>query len=77
MLVTKVPSTSIVSKWDPNPLVTNILQTIFFCIPQKKEMHTGLEWHDGDEKYWQFSFLGECLATIFGHFSFCVTDYKY
>jgi len=31
-----------------NSLVTNILQNIVFCAPQKKETHTGLERHDGE-----------------------------
>jgi len=28
-------------------LVTNILRNIFFCVQQKKEIHTGLEQHEG------------------------------
>jgi len=30
------------SQWGPS-LLTNILQNIFFCVQQKKEIHTGLE----------------------------------
>ncbi len=29
-----------------NCLLTNILQNIFFCVQQKKEIHTSLEQHD-------------------------------
>ncbi len=29
-------------------LVTNILQNIFFCVQQNKEIHTGLEQHEGE-----------------------------
>ncbi len=31
-----------------NCLVTHILQNIFFCVQQKKEMHTGLEQLEGE-----------------------------
>ncbi len=30
-----------------NCLVSNILQNTFFCIQQKKEIHTGLDPHEG------------------------------
>ncbi len=29
-------------------LVINILQNIFFCVQQKKEMHTVLEWPEDE-----------------------------
>jgi len=31
-----------------NCLVTNILQNIFICVQQKKEIHTGVEQHEGE-----------------------------
>ncbi len=31
-----------------NCLATNILQNIFYCFPQQKESHAGLEWHEGE-----------------------------
>ncbi len=31
-----------------NCLVTNILQNIFSCVQQKKQIHTGLEQHEGE-----------------------------
>ncbi len=31
-----------------NGLVSNILQNIFFCVPQKKVSHTGLEQREGE-----------------------------
>ncbi len=31
-----------------NCLVTNILQNILFYVPPKKEIHTGLEWHEAE-----------------------------
>ncbi len=42
-----------------NCLVTNILQSILFCVQQKKEMHTGLEQIGGDQMMTECSFLGE------------------
>ncbi len=42
---------------DINCLVTHILQNIFFYIPQKEEIHTGLEQLVNDND--NFSFLGE------------------
>ncbi len=30
-----------------NCLVTNILQNVFFCVQQKREIHMGLERHEG------------------------------
>jgi len=32
-----------------NCLVTNILQNIFLCVQQKKEIHTGLKQLDGND----------------------------
>ncbi len=32
-------------------------QNIFLCVQQKKEIHTGLEWHEGDEMMTKKSFL--------------------
>ncbi len=32
-----------------NCLITSILQNIFFYVQHKKETHTGLEWHEGEE----------------------------
>ncbi len=29
-------------------LAENIIQNILFYVPQKKESHAGLEWHEGD-----------------------------
>jgi len=31
-----------------NCLVTNILQNIFICVQQKKEIHIGVEQHEGE-----------------------------
>ncbi len=31
------------SHWGPMLFDSSILQNIFFCVPQKKESHTGLE----------------------------------
>ncbi len=52
-------------------LVTNILQSILFCVQQKKESHTGLEQLEG-EQVTEFSFLGEltslrlvCVSCLF------------
>ncbi len=39
-------------------MVNNILQNIFFCVKQKKEIHTALEQHDKVNNA-IFSFLGE------------------
>jgi len=46
----RLPLTSIVFfspyykvQWGINCLVINIIQNIFFCVQQKKEIHTGLE----------------------------------
>jgi len=36
-----------------------VLQNIFLCVQQNKEMYTGLERHEGDEMITDFSFLGE------------------
>ncbi len=35
------------TKGHHNCFITNILQNIFFCVPQRKESHTGLEWYGG------------------------------
>ncbi len=29
------------------------------CVPQKKVTHTGLEWHEGEEKMTEFNFWGD------------------
>ncbi len=42
-----------------NCLVTNILQSIFFCVQQKKETCVDLEQLLRVSKWWQFLFLGE------------------
>ncbi len=31
-----------------NSLIDNILQNISFCVSQKTENHTSLDWHDGE-----------------------------
>ncbi len=36
------------SQWQQNSLVSNILQNIFFCVPHKKVLHTGLGRHEGE-----------------------------
>ncbi len=33
---------------NPNGLLANILQNICFYVPQNKENHSGLEWHEGE-----------------------------
>jgi len=46
----------------------NILQYIFFCVPQKKERQRGLEWHEGEYIIKEFSFLnheGQYLMLLF------------
>ncbi len=42
-----------------NCLITSILQNIFFYDQHKKETHTGLEKHEGEQKMTKFPFLGE------------------
>ncbi len=36
-----------------NCLIASILQNILFCVQQKKETHTGLEWHE----QWQYFYF--------------------
>jgi len=36
-----------------------ILQNIFLCVQQNKDIHTSLEQHEGEEIMTEFSFLGE------------------
>ncbi len=43
-----------------NCLVTHVLQTIFFCIQQKKEIHTGIQSDMRESK----CFLGELKGII-------------
>ncbi len=42
-----------------NSLVTNVLQNIFLCVQQNKEIHTGLKLLEGEYMMTEFSFLGE------------------
>ncbi len=42
-----------------NYLFTNILQSIFFCVQQKKETHVDVERFLRVSKWWQFLFLGK------------------
>ncbi len=42
-----------------NYLVPNILQSIFFCVQQKKETHVDVEQFLRVSKWRQFLFLGE------------------
>ncbi len=41
-----------------NGLITSFLQNILFCVPQKKETHTGLEW--------QSKWVNDDIIFIFG-----------
>lgn len=34
-------------------------KNIFFCVPQKKKMHTGLDRDEGEQMMTEFSSLGE------------------
>lgn len=42
----------------------DITQYVFFCVPQKREIHKGLEQHKGKNMITEFSFLRE-LAYSF------------
>ncbi len=39
--------------------VSHILQNIFLCVHQNKDIHTGLELCKGEQMMTEFSFLGE------------------
>jgi len=45
--------------------VTHIIQNIFFCVHQKKEIHTGLEQPESEKMMTEFSFLGELRLLKF------------
>ncbi len=37
-----------------------ILQNLFFCVEQKKKIHTGLEQHQGEQTMTEFPFSVNC-----------------
>ncbi len=43
-------------------LMFNILENILFCVLQKKEIHTNLDWHDG-EKMMTTLYLFICVCV--------------
>ncbi len=42
-----------------NCSVSHILQNIFLCVQQNKDIYTGLELLEGEQMMTEFSFLGE------------------
>ncbi len=46
-----------------NCSVSHILQNIFLCVQQSKDIHTGLELLEGDLMMTEFSFLGELSGS--------------
>jgi len=38
-----------------------MVENIYFCVPLKKENHSGLEQRDGEQMMTEFSFLGKLL----------------
>ncbi len=42
-----------------NDSVSHILQNIFLCVQQNKDIHTVLELHEGESMMTESSFLGE------------------
>ncbi len=50
-------------------LVTHILQNIFFCVEQKKEIHTGLKQRQGGYIMTEFPFLVNCPFKALGYFN--------
>jgi len=47
------------------------LHNFTFCLPWKKESHTGLERHEGEERMTEFSFVGELFLWVKQGERFC------
>ncbi len=64
-----------------NCLVTNILQNIFFCIPQKKfRLRTAWGWVYEDSVFifgWTIPFMRHILTQLVRYFTICVLLYNF